>query len=138
MTEIDIFELGTLDRKDFYFTGDDCRYHIEIEAKRRFLELLKDKSNSGVKYKGRAFKWDTIILEKARESGQFLLGKSGSPDFVNPALDLVRIRGQELRGRILGLSAEEARKSGSLRVLLTTYVRKLGVAVHSNHIGRFA
>lgn len=37
------FESGVLDLKDFYFTGDDYWYHIEIDAKRRFLELLENR-----------------------------------------------------------------------------------------------
>ena len=34
---IEAFESRVLDLKDFYFTGDDYSYKIEIEAKRRFL-----------------------------------------------------------------------------------------------------
>ena len=34
--------------KDFYFLGDDYRYHIDFKAKHRFLELLKERFNSGV------------------------------------------------------------------------------------------
>jgi len=76
VTVIEAFESGVLDLKDFYFMGDDYRYHIEIQGKRRFLELLKSKFNAGVKYKGRTWKWDTIILNKAQELARFLLEKS--------------------------------------------------------------
>jgi len=37
MATLQTFESGVLDLKDFYFTGDDYSYKIEIEAKRRFL-----------------------------------------------------------------------------------------------------
>jgi len=33
VTTVEAFESGALDLKDFYFTSDDYRYHIEIDAK---------------------------------------------------------------------------------------------------------
>ena len=110
VTTIEAFESGTLDMKDFYFTGDEYRYHIEAEAKTRFLELLKDRFNSRVKYKGKTWKWDTIILNKTQELGRFLLRKSESLDFVEPAPSLVRSDSQELRKRILELTQSQARE----------------------------
>lgn len=85
---IEAFESGVVDMKDFYFTGDDYRYRIEVDAKKRFLELLKAKFNAGVKYKGRTCKWDTIILNKTQELARFLLPKSAIIDFseANPGL----------------------------------------------------
>jgi len=47
---IEAFESGLLDLPDFYFTGDDYRYRFETEAKRRFLDLLKERFNSEVGY----------------------------------------------------------------------------------------
>ena len=111
VTVIEAFESGALDLKDFYFTGDDYRYRIEVEAKRRFLELLKDRFNSGVKYKGKSWKWDTVILNKTQELARYL-EKSGFIDFTEPVPILVRSDGRELRRRILELSAKEARKLG--------------------------
>jgi len=111
VTALEAFESGTLDVKDFYFTGDDYRYRIEVEAKRRFLELLKDRFNSGVKYKGKSWKWDTVILNKTQELARYL-EKSGFIDFTEPVPILVRSDGRELRRRILELSAKEARKLG--------------------------
>jgi len=109
---IETFESGALGMKDFYFTGDDYRYRIEVEAKRRFLELLKDRFNSGVKYKGKTWKWDTAILNKTQELARFLLRKSGSIDFMEPSPSLVRSDTQEIRKRILELSTKEARELG--------------------------
>jgi len=123
VTALEAFESGTLDMKDFYFTGDDYRYRIELEAKRRFLELLKDRFNSGVKYKGKTWKWDTLVLDKTRELARFLLGKSGSVDFVEPAPTLKRSDGRELRKRVLALSAREARKLG-IRKSTLHYLRE--------------
>ncbi len=85
VTTIEAFESHLLDMKDFYFTGDDYRYRIEVDAKRRFLELLKAKLNAGIKYKGKTWKWDTVILEKARELSQFLLSRPKNIEFVKPS-----------------------------------------------------
>jgi hypothetical protein len=55
VSTIQVFESGLLDMKDFYFMGDDYRYHFEAEAKRLFLQLLKDRFNAGVQYKGKTW-----------------------------------------------------------------------------------
>jgi len=51
-------------------------------------------------------------LNKTQELARFLLWKSGSIDFIDPAPILVRTDSRELRKRILELSAKEARKLG--------------------------
>nr|MDO8135066.1 CRISPR-associated endonuclease Cas1 [Candidatus Njordarchaeum guaymaensis] len=112
LTTIEAFESGSLDMKDFYFMGDDYRYRIEVEAKKRFLGLLRDRFNSGVKYKGKTWKWDTVILNKTQELARFLVGKSSSIDFMEPTPSLVRHDAQAIRKRILELSMKEARELG--------------------------
>lgn len=120
---IQAFESGLLDVKDFYFTGDDYRYKFEVEAKRRFLEFLKDKFNSGVKYKDKTWKWDTIILNKTEELGRFVLGKSDSLDFTEPCPNLIGDDSLEIRKRILELTQKQAQ---ALRMSKSTlhYLRK--------------
>ena len=81
---MDAFESGVLDRLDFYFTGDDYRYRFEPEAKERFLNLLRERFNSRVEYKGRAFKWDTVVEQKTAELGRYLVGRTGRLDFLEP------------------------------------------------------
>jgi len=112
VTTTEAFESRALDMKDFYFTGDDYRYHIEIEAKRRFLELLKNRFNSGVKYRGKTWKWDTVILNKTQELARFLLDKSKQIDFTEPHPTLQRTDTQDLRKRILELTQKEAQGVG--------------------------
>jgi len=97
-----------LDVKDFYFLGDDYRFHFETEAKRRFLEFLKGNFNSGVQYKGKTWQWDTIILCKAQELARFLQEKAESLDFRQPSASLKANYGQHLHSRFLSLSAKEA------------------------------
>jgi len=108
VTTIEAFESGALDMKDFYFMGDDYRYHIETDAKRRFFELLRTKFNAGVKYKGKMWKWDTIILNKTQELARFLLGKSEHVELADLIPNMKRVDGSELRERILSLSTKKA------------------------------
>jgi len=112
ITTIEAFESGALDIEDFYFTGDDYRYRVEVQAKRRFLELLKNKFNAGVMYKDKSWKWDTIILNKTLELARFLLGNLDSLDFVDPSPHFKRTDTIELRERILSLTAKQAREHG--------------------------
>lgn len=112
LSVIQAFESGALELHDFYFTGDDYRYRFELEAKRRFIEVLREQFNSGVNYKGRVLKWDTVIEHKANELGRFLLGKSSTLNFAEPAITLQRQDSRELRDRVLALTQSEAREFG--------------------------
>ena len=85
---IDAFESGTLKLNDFYFTGDYYRYRFEAEAKEHFISNLRERINSGVPYKGRTMKWDTVIEQKTNELARFLTGKM-------PTLDLAYARFRE-------------------------------------------
>jgi CRISPR-associated protein Cas1 len=123
ITTIQAFESSVLDLKDFYFTGDDYSYKIEIEAKRRFLQLLKGRFNSGVKYKSKMWKWDTVILNKTQELARFLSQKSGNIDFLEPTLDLKGSDTSEIRKRILELTQSEAKKL-SIGKSMLHYLRK--------------
>jgi CRISPR-associated protein Cas1 len=109
---VEAFESKVLDLPDFYFMGDDYRYRFEIEAKRRFLDLLRERFNTGAKYNGRVLKWDTIIERKAAELGRYLSGGTDRLSFSEPSPSLHRIDDAELRRRILSLSQSNARKLG--------------------------
>lgn len=56
LSVIQAFESRMLELRDFYFTGDDYRYRFEPEVKRRFIQVLREQFNSGVRYKGRVLK----------------------------------------------------------------------------------
>jgi CRISPR-associated protein Cas1 len=109
---MDAFESGVLDLPDFYFTGNDYRYRFEPEAKQRLLDLLRERFNSGVRYQGRALKWDTVIEQKTVELGRYLIGRTVGLDFSEPSPNLQRVDDSELRRRILDLSQSEANKFG--------------------------
>jgi CRISPR-associated protein Cas1 len=118
MVVMQAFESEVLDLPDFYFTGDDYRYRFAPEAKERFLDLLRERFNSGVKYKGRALRWDTVIERKTLELGLYLLGRFEKIDLTEPRPILDRIDNFALRQRILNLSQMEAREIGIARSTL--------------------
>ena len=120
---IEAFESGAVDLRDFYFTDNDYTYHLDVEAKERFRHFIKDKFNVGVQYRGKTWKWDTIIVKKTQELARFLLGKSECLDFMEPSSSLERSDTQELRSRILELTQSEARELGIGKSTLH-YLRK--------------
>jgi CRISPR-associated protein Cas1 len=105
-------ESGVLDVPDFYFTGDDYRYHFNVEAKQRFIDIIRESFNVGTKYSGRTLKWDTVIEHKINELGRFLTGRTTTLDFVEPAPKLGTHDSQELRAKILSLTASQAKQLG--------------------------
>jgi len=109
---MEAFESRILDLPDFYFTGDDYRYRFEPEAKRRLIDFMCERFNSGVRYNGRALKWDTVIEQKTLELGRYLIGRTAGLDFSDPSPSLCRTDDSELRKRILGLSQSEAQRLG--------------------------
>jgi CRISPR-associated protein Cas1 len=123
LTVMRAFESGRLDVPHFYFTGDDYRYRFEPEAKRRFVEILREQFNSGVEYNGRVLKWDTVIEEKASELGRYLNHRTTSLDFAEPAPELERTDNRVVREAILHLTQKEATKRGIGKSTLH-YLRK--------------
>lgn len=83
---------------------------ICLDAKCRFIHVLRERFNSGVKYKGRILKWDTIIEQKATELGRLLVNRMRMVDFAEPEAALVKRDERALRSRILSLSQLEAKQ----------------------------
>jgi len=117
VTVMGAFEYGVLDLPDFYFTGDDYRYRFEPEAKQRFLDLLRERFNCGICYRGHELKWDTVIEQKANELARSLVRKS-TLDFAEPSPKLPGHDDRELRERILTLTESEAMKLGIQKTTL--------------------
>jgi CRISPR-associated protein Cas1 len=109
---IQLFQSDKLTLRDFAFLPDDYQYRIMWEAKMRLLDALRYRFNSGVAYKGRTLKWDTVIQEKALELTRYLTDKAPSVDFTEPHPEFQRSNGKEVRERILSLSQSEATSIG--------------------------
>jgi CRISPR-associated protein Cas1 len=112
LSVVQAFESRGLELHDFYFMRDDYRYRFELDAKQRFIEILREQFNSGITYKGHRLKWDTVIEQKTNELSRFLTGKSLSLDFVKPTPKLERHDGRELRNKILALTSSDAKQLG--------------------------
>ena len=123
ITVIEAFESKTLDLHDFYFTGDDYRYKFEVEAKQRFINALRERFNSGVRYNGRTMKWDTVMQEKTSELARCLNGRSRSLDFSEPSPILKRADDRAVREMILSLTQSGAENRGIGKSTLH-YLRK--------------
>ncbi len=122
-TVMQAFQSGVLDLPNFYFAGDDYRYRFDVEAKTRFLNLLREQFNSGVRYKGCVMKWDTLIQEKTSELAKYLSDRLHQIDFCVPGPVLERIDNRAVREIILSLTKDEARKRGIGKSTLH-YLRK--------------
>jgi CRISPR-associated protein Cas1 len=124
---IEGFERGILDKEDFYFTFADLRYRFNEEPKLRFVDLIRERFNSTVRYKGRMLRWDTVIFEKTNELARYLTGKSKALAFMEPSPTLERFDNMDLRERIKALTSEDAKKLGidkSTLYTLRQHVRK--------------
>ena len=108
-------------KSDFYRT-DNYVLRLKPESVKRLLSRLREKFNSTVNYRGKAYRWDTIVFLKAQELAKHIL--DGKPiDFSEPSPNLGRSDTQELRKRILSLSQSEAKKLGIGKSTLH-YLRK--------------
>ena len=87
---------------------------------RWFIGALRERFNSGVRYKGRILKWDTVIQEKTNELARYLTGMSSKLDFIEPTPRFDRVDNLGLRERIMSLTAEEAKKFGINKSTLYT------------------
>jgi CRISPR-associated protein Cas1 len=123
LTVTQAFESRRLDVADFYFTGDDYAYRFDPEARTRFIGLLRDQFNSGVRYRSRILKWDTVIQKKTSELAEYFKSKCPTLDFSEPSPVLDRTDNQVLRESILSLTESEAKRRGIGKSTLH-YLRK--------------
>lgn len=105
---MEAFESGVLDLPDFCFTGDDYKYRFEPETKQQFSNLLRERFNSAVNYKGRGLKWDTVVEQKTAMLGRYLGGRTFGLDSSERSPNLRTRDNKYLRRRILNLSQSEA------------------------------
>ena len=87
---------------------------------------MKERFNSGVRYKGKSWKWNTIIQKKTEELGRFLLGKTESVDFTEPRPKILRSDSLDMRKRILELTEKQAQEIEIRRSTLH-YLRKKAI-----------
>ncbi|MFI5450236.1 MAG: CRISPR-associated endonuclease Cas1 [Candidatus Bathyarchaeia archaeon] len=123
LSVLQAFQSKLLDWSSFYFTAKDYRYRFTLEAKKKFIEKLKEQFNKGVAYRGRHMRWDNVIQHKTVELSRFLVGKSSTLNFDEPSPVLERADNRLMREKILSLTQSEARTRGIGRSTLH-YLRK--------------
>lgn len=109
---IQAFESGKLGPSDFAFTRNDYLYRIGWDGKMRLLDHLREAFNSGVNYKGRVLKWDTVIEQMALEFSRYLTGKTPTIGFSEPSPEFERQDSRDIRENILSLTNSEAKGLG--------------------------
>jgi CRISPR-associated protein Cas1 len=97
---------------DFYYSGPHYELRIDRLLLDRYMDLLRERFNSGVVYDNKRLMWDTLILRKCQEFARYLVGRRGSFDLTSPRPLLERSDTRQLREKILSLSQSEARKLG--------------------------
>jgi CRISPR-associated protein Cas1 len=85
ITVLRLIESRAFRQDDFYFTAEDYRLRIKPPLLDRYANLLREQFNSGVKYKGRVLKWDTVIQEKTNELARYLIVRSRGFDSSDPS-----------------------------------------------------
>ncbi len=109
---VQAFQSKLLDWSSFYFTAKDYRYRFTLEAKKKFIQLLKEQFNKGVAYRGRQMRWDSVIQQKTVELSRFLVGKSSTLNFDEPSPTLNSFDNMKLRERINSLTSDQAKRLG--------------------------
>jgi CRISPR-associated protein Cas1 len=104
-------ENKVFDKKDFIRTEN---YNIRLRpsgASKLTKEIEKQMSKK-VEYLGSYYSWYYIIMLKAQELAQYLIGKRKTIDFSVPKAELIRKDDYALRQKILKLSQVKAKKIG--------------------------
>lgn len=121
---VQAFESGKLSPQDFTFTRDGYQYRLEWLGKEKLLDHFRYTFNSGVTYRGRTLKWDTVIESKALELARYLKGSAHELDFSEPNPEFERTDNQAVREKILSITNPEARSLGITKQTLFDLRRK--------------
>ena len=91
---------------------DNYVLRLRPEAARKFIDALRIKFNSPVRYKGKFYSWDTLIRLKAQELANYVVGKRADLDFGEPKPVLHKTDSEAVRSGILSMTTAEARELG--------------------------
>jgi len=95
---MEAFDSRLPDSPGFYFAGDDYEYRLDFGARNRFLSVLRERFNTGVRYRlcvlkrdPDVLKWAPVIEQKTAELGRHLVARTVGLDFSKPSARLRRI-----------------------------------------------
>jgi CRISPR-associated protein Cas1 len=113
-TVISCLESGGFCRKDFY-RMDNYVLRLRPEAVRKFIDALRVKFNSPVRYAGKIYGWDILVRLKAHELANHIMGTRTELDFSKPKPALHRTDSEAVRSQIMSMTTTEARRHGIRR-----------------------
>lgn len=120
---INALENKIFDKKDFIRT-ENFNLKLKNSGAKKLVKEVENQLNKTAFYQSMEYRWFNIILFKARELGQHLLGKRKIIDFGVTVANLERMDNHELREKILELSNSKARKLGICKSELWYLKRK--------------
>jgi len=91
---------------------DNYVLRLRPETVRKLADALRIRFNSPVRYKGKFYRWDTILRVKAQELANYVLGRRNGLDFSGPSPILHGIDSEAIRNLILSMTAADAKKRG--------------------------
>lgn len=113
---IDVAILTALEKKVFnkkdFIRTENYNIRLRPSGSKKLVKEIERQFNKPVSYLGREYGWSYVLMLKARELGQYLLGKRKAIDFGMPSPHLERDDSFKLRQKIQKLSCSEAKKLG--------------------------
>ncbi len=103
VTVIKALETNLFFKKDFIL-GDSFHVKLREQASDKLLPLLNQAFNEMVLYKGKQYKWSTVIEGKAEELAKYLAGSQKSINFTQPQPELTRVDNEQIRQKIGSIS----------------------------------
>jgi len=106
-----LVEKGAMDKQDFIRT-ETYALRLKPTGARKVTEEVNQWLNKRAKYRNKQHTWSAILLLKARELAQYLVGKRKTVDFVSPVYEIERQDNMEIRQLILDIPYVEWKKLG--------------------------
>lgn len=113
---VDIAIINGLEKKLFskedFIRTENYNIRLRPSGAKKLIQELEAIFNQRVNYRNGNRTWAYIIMMKASELGQFLIGKRRNIDFGSPKIELKRSDNFELRKRILSIPYSKAKEMG--------------------------
>jgi len=124
---IDLAIINSLEKKVFqkedFIRTENYNIKLKPSGAKKLVQEVEAAFSQRVFYRDGNRAWAYIIMMKANELAQYLMGKHNALDFSKPSLELTREDDFELRQKILGLTHTEAKQLGIIKSELH-YLRK--------------
>ena len=119
---IELLEEKVLGKSDFITTEN---YHIRLRERtaRMLLEKIQCNLNKRVKYKGRNYTYENVLLGNVQDFANYIQDKSRDFAFAVPSIKINRNDNIEIKNALLNMTPEQRRELGINRNTLW-YIKK--------------